>query len=272
MQESFGRMKIWTILFGCSHSLLKRFRFLQDHVSVIPMLRNLPAVLEYGMYAGLVVNDFRAFANCYNIREMFMNRLGISVSVARSFHGGRICTDMYRSLVRSVDRLTSLAYWFVSTNMFHFHSMHCVHNIHHCVHNIHHCATMCMHYVATCKQCGYFANINSSLSYHTFIVFRTCFDGEGLLMMEVILQALFPWPVAQRKWHEAWWKTNPRPSGQKWILIQFRGFFFHHASCHLLWPTSLGFTCPKSTSVIVKPSPLNKVRKTLRVYVERVYI
>ena len=95
MQESFGRMKIGTILFGCSHSLLKRFPFLQYHVSVIPMLRNLPAVLEYGMYAGLVVNDFRAFANCYNIREMFVNWLGISVSVARSFHAKEIWIGMF---------------------------------------------------------------------------------------------------------------------------------------------------------------------------------
>ena len=114
-----------------------------------------------------------------------------------------------------------------------------------------------------------FANITSSLSTVTLRGFRTLFDGEGCMMTEVSLGQVKPMPVGQSKWYEAWWKKNPRPSGQKWILIHFRGFLFHHASCHLLWPAGLGFTCHKCTANNVKPSPSNKVQKPLRVAMER---
>ena len=56
------------------------------------------------------------------------------------------------------------------------------------------------------------------------------------------------------------------------IRIQTRRFLFD--------PFKLGFkaltghekTCSKSTSIIMKPSPLNKVRKTIYVFVERGYM
>ena len=126
-----------------------------------------------------------------------------------------------------------------------------------------------LRYAALCS----FADINRSLSTVTLRGFRTLFDGEGCMMTEVSLWQVKPRPAGQSKWHEAWWKKNPRPSGRRlWdcIFLQFQRFFFHHASYHLLWPTGIGFTCPKLTSVIMQPSPSNKVRKPLRVAVERV--
>ena len=120
-------------------------------------------------------------------------------------------------------------------------------------------------YAALCS----FANINRSLSTDTVRGFCTLFDGEGFTLLAVHLWQVKPRPAGQSKWHEAWWKKNPRPSGQKWILIQFRGFFFHHASCHFLWPTSHGKRACKITSIISKPSPLKQMRKTIKVSVER---
>ena len=59
------------------------------------MLRNSHAVLAYGMYAGPVARIFHDSVNSYNTREMLMNRLGISVSVARSFHVKEIWIGMF---------------------------------------------------------------------------------------------------------------------------------------------------------------------------------
>ena len=99
--------------------------------------------------------------------------------------------------------------------------------------------------------------------------FSTFFHGQSLLLLDVDLEHVFSRLVARRKWHEAWWKKNPL----NWIKIHFwpdgLGFFFHHASCHLLWPAGLGFTCHKCTANNVKPSPSNKVQKPLRVDMER---
>ena len=60
------------------------------------------------MYAGPVAKNFHAFVSYCSTREMFMNQLGISVSVARSFHAKGISIDTFQSLVRSVDRVDVL--------------------------------------------------------------------------------------------------------------------------------------------------------------------
>ena len=45
-------------------------------------------------------------------------------------------------------------------------------------------------------------------------------------------------------------------------ILQLGRFFFHRLTGDYLRATGLEKTCSKSTSVIMKPSPLNKVRKT----------
>ena len=98
-----------------------KFQFLQDHVSFRPMLRNSHAVLVRGMCAGPVAKKFHAFASYCSTREMFMNQLGISVSVARNFHAKEIWIGMYRSPVRSVDRRLWPYRVVPKTAMFHVH-------------------------------------------------------------------------------------------------------------------------------------------------------
>ena len=59
------------------------------------MLRNLPAVLLFGMYAGPVARNFHAFASYCSISAMCISQLVFVASVARSFHAKEIWTDMF---------------------------------------------------------------------------------------------------------------------------------------------------------------------------------
>ena len=114
--------------------------------------------------------------------------------------------------------------------------------------------------------------MNRSLSTDTVRGFCTLIEREGCMMTEVDLEHVFSWHVGRQK---------PSQKGQfmfgsinpwRCIIFQTRRFFFDPFKLGFKASTGHGFTCPKSTVIIVKPSPLNKVQKPLTVSVERVYI
>ena len=76
------------------------------------MLRNLNAVLEYGMYAGPVENNFQGSVSFYSTNEMCMKILGFVAFAGRNFLGRGIWTDMYKSRVReSVKNIVRVWKW-----------------------------------------------------------------------------------------------------------------------------------------------------------------
>ena len=58
------------------------------------MLRNSHAVMESGMYAGPVENNFQGSVSFYSTNEMCMKLLGFLAFAVRSFLGKEILIDM----------------------------------------------------------------------------------------------------------------------------------------------------------------------------------